>query len=66
MYKLTKLQSDSEQCATVGVLRGLLLFSDGVDMIEYFNSDEVTLIIDELCTNVYIYVLYSFVFSRIY
>ena len=33
--KLYKLHSDSEQCATVGVLRELLNCRDGINVIEY-------------------------------
>ena len=46
-----KLHSDSEQCATVSVSRELLNCRDGINMIEYFDYDEVTLIIEELCTS---------------
>ena len=43
----------------VGVLRELLNYRDGINDIEYFTNGEITLIIDEICTNWY--VLYSLV-----
>ena len=49
--QLYKLHSDGEQCATVGVLDELLNCRDGINDIEYFTYDEITLISDELCTN---------------
>ena len=36
---------------TVGTVRELFNCRDGVNMIEYLNYDEVTLIIEEVCTN---------------
>ena len=46
-----KIHNDSEQCATVGVLRELINCRYGINVIGYFNHDEKTGIIDELCTN---------------
>ena len=51
IYNLYKIHSDSEQFATVGVLRDLINCRDGINVIDYFNHDEITGIIDELCTN---------------
>ena len=48
---LYKIHNDSEQFATVGVLRELIICRDGINVIDYFNHDEITGIIDELCTN---------------
>ena len=48
---LYKIHSDSEQFATVGVLRDLINCRDGINVIDYVNHDEITGIIDELCTN---------------
>ena len=48
---LYKIHSDREQFATVGVLRDLINCRDGINGIDYFNHDEITGIIDELCTN---------------
>ena len=48
---LYKIHNDSEQFATVGVLRELINCRDGINVIDYFNHDEITGIIDELCTN---------------
>ena len=59
-----KLYSDSEQCATVGLLRELLNCRDGINDIEYLRYDEITHIIDEPSTN--LYVLYSPVNSRVF
>ena len=42
--ELYKLHSDSDQCATVGVLRELLRCKDGINDIDYLTYDE-------LCTN---------------
>ena len=46
-----KLHSDSEQCATVGVLREVFNCTYGVNMIEYFSHYTVTLVAKLLCTN---------------
>ena len=46
-----KLHSDGEQCATVGVLKQLFNYRDGIKVIEYFNYDKVTLVIEELSAN---------------
>ena len=43
--------NDDEQYATVGVLRDLINCRDGLYDIHYFNCDDITAIIDELCTN---------------
>ena len=48
---LYKIHNDSEPFATVGVLRELINCRDGINGIDYFNHDEITGIIDELCTN---------------
>ena len=48
---LYMIHSDSEQFATVGVQRDLINCRDGINVIDYFNHDEITGIIDELCTN---------------
>ena len=40
-----------EQYATVGVLRDLIKYRDGLYDIHYFTYDDITAIIDELCTN---------------
>ena len=45
--------NDDEQYATVGVLRDLINCRDGLYDIHYFNYDDITAIIDELCTNWY-------------
>ena len=42
IYEEYKLHRDSEQCATVGVLRELLNCRDSINIIGYFNYDEVT------------------------
>ena len=55
----TKLQTicnfykfiNNEQYATVGVLRDLINYRDGLYDIHYFTYDDITAIIDELCTN---------------
>ena len=44
----------------MGVLRDLINCRVGIYDIDYYNDDEITVIIDELCKNEY--VLYSFVF----
>ena len=44
---------DNEQYATVGVLRDLINCLDGLYDIYYLNYDDITVIIDELCTNYY-------------
>ena len=49
--KLYKLHNANEQYATVGVLRYLINCRDGINDIHYFNYDDITVIIDELCTN---------------
>ena len=46
-----KIHSDSEKYATVGVLRDLINCRDGIHVIDYYNYDDITGIIDELCTN---------------
>ena len=46
-----KLHSDSEQCATVDVLRELLNCRDDINGIEYSTYDEITLIIGEISAN---------------
>ena len=43
-----QLHSESEQYATVSVLRDLFNCRDDID---YFNYDDITVIIDEVCTN---------------
>ena len=43
--------NDNEEYATVGVLRDLINCRDGLYGIHYFNYDDITAIIDELCTN---------------
>ena len=43
--------NDDEQYATFGVLRDLINCRDGLYDIHYFNYDDITAIIDELCTN---------------
>ena len=48
---LYKIHNDSEQFATVGVLRELINCRDGISVIDYFSHDEITGIIDELCSN---------------
>ena len=48
--KVYKLPNDSDQNATVGVMRDLLNCRDGIYDIGYLNYVEITLIIDELCT----------------
>ena len=48
---LYTLHNDNEQYATVGVLRDLVNCRDGLYDIHYFNYDDITAIIDELCTN---------------
>ena len=45
------LHNDSEQCAAVGALRELPNCREGINMIEYVNCDEVSLVIEELFTN---------------
>ena len=45
---LHKIHSDS---ATVGVLSDLINCRDGINVIDYYNYDDITGIIDELCTN---------------
>ena len=49
--KAYKSPSESEQDATVGVKRDLLNCRDGVYDIDYLNYDDITVIIDDLCTN---------------
>ena len=49
--KVYKLPNESEQDATVGVMIDLLYCRDGIYDIDYLNYDEITVIIDELCTN---------------
>ena len=61
--KVCKLPNGSEQDA-VGVMRDLLNCRDGIYDINYLNYDEITVIIDELCTN--LYVLYYFFCIRFY
>ena len=46
-----KLHNDNEQYATVSVLRDLIDCRDGINDIHYFNYDDITVIINELCTN---------------
>ena len=48
---LYKLHNDNEQYATVGVLRDLINCRDGINDLHYFNYDDITVIIDEICTN---------------
>ena len=48
---LYKLHNDNEQYATVGVLRDLINCRDGLYDIHYLNYGDITVIIDELCTN---------------
>ena len=48
---LYKIHSDSEKYATVGVLGDLINCRDGIHVIDYYNYDDITGIIDELCTN---------------
>ena len=48
---LYKIHSDSEQYATVGVLRDLINCRYGINVIDYYNYDDIIGIIDELCTN---------------
>ena len=48
---LYKILNDSEQFATVGVLKELINCRDGIHVIDYFNHSEITGIIDELYTN---------------
>ena len=48
--KVYTLPNESEQDATVGVMRDLLNCRDGIYDIGYLNYVEITLIIDELCT----------------
>ena len=60
--ELFKLHSDSEQCATVGVLREILNPIHGMNMIEHVYHDEVTLV-GKSSAQISIHVLYSFVFS---
>ena len=48
--KVCKLPNESEQDA-LGVMRDLLKCRDGIYGIGYLNYDDITLIIDELCTN---------------
>ena len=45
--------NDNEQYATVDVLRDLINCRYGLGLygIHYFNYDDITAIIDELCTN---------------
>ena len=45
---LYNIHSDSEQYATVGVLRDLINCRDGIYVIDYFNHDDITGIIDVL------------------
>ena len=70
--KLYTLHSESEQCATDGVLRELLNYRDGIYVIEYLTYDEMTLIIDEwalhnlvcailICINLYSLSFFLFV-----
>ena len=49
--KVYKVPHESEQDATVGVMRGLLNCRDSIYDIDYLNYDNITVIIDELCTN---------------
>ena len=51
IYNLYKIHGDTEQYATVGVLRDLINCRDGINVIDYYNYDDITGIIDELCTN---------------
>ena len=44
------IHSDSEQYATVGVLRDLINCRDGINVIDYYNYDDIIGIIGELCT----------------
>ena len=48
---LYKIHGDSEQYATVGVLGDLINCRDSINVIDYYNYDDITGIIDELCTN---------------
>ena len=48
---LYKIHSDSEQYGTVGVLRDLINCRDGINVIDCYNYDDITGIIDEHCTN---------------
>ena len=48
---LYNIHSDSEQYATVGVLRDLINCRDGINVIDYYNYGDISGIIDELCTN---------------
>ena len=43
--------NDNEQYATVGVLQDLINCRDGLYDIHCYNYDDITAIIDELCTN---------------
>ena len=60
--KVYKLPNTSEQHATVSVMRDSLNCRDGIYEIEYLNYDEITVTIDELCTNYYVLYIISFVF----
>ena len=42
--------NDNQQYATVGVLKALINCRDGIHDIHYFNYDDISVIIDELCT----------------
>ena len=48
---LYKSHNDNEQYATFGVLIDLINCRDGINDIHYFNHDDITVIIGELCTN---------------
>ena len=54
--KVYKSHGDSEQSATVGVLRDLINCRDGINDIDCFNDDEMTVIIDSaeinMCYNI--------------
>ena len=58
--KMYKLPNESEQDTTVGVMRDLLNCRDGIYDIAYFNYDDITVIIDELCMCYIIYVVFIF------
>ena len=49
--KVYKSPNESEQDATVGVMRDLLNCRDDIYDIDYLNCDDITVIIDELCTH---------------
>ena len=51
MCKLYKLNNHSEHRATVSVLRELIYCGDGINTVDCLTYDEITLTIEELCTN---------------